>query len=103
MRYFTVITSIFASAKAVCKNIDFSSIDTGGENCSGSYNEFPDLCGKYDDDDFIAELICCACGGGLECVDTNFGATNSNGNGCEWYYENPQSCTEDLNDDDFLI
>ena len=101
MRLFTAITTILASAKA-CQDIDFSTTDAGGDNCASWYNEFPDTCGKYDDEDFLAELVCCACGGGLDCVDTSFDATDSHGHDCDWYNKNPQACDEDKNDDDFL-
>ena len=41
----------------------------------------PDYCGDYDDDDFTANDMCCAC---AVCEDTAGDATDSYGDGCEW-------------------
>ena len=30
-----------------------------------TYEEHPNWCGRFDDDDFISTTNCCACGGGL--------------------------------------
>ena len=35
-------------------------------NCS-AYTTSPSYCGNYDDDDFVSQEICCACGGGCDC------------------------------------
>ena len=37
--------------------------DKDGFGC-GSYDDFPGWCGDYDDEDFVADEMCCACGGG---------------------------------------
>ena len=34
-----------------------------GDDCVDWYDEYPEDCGKYDDSDFKAKTVCCACGG----------------------------------------
>ena len=62
------------------------------------YTMNPDYnCGRYDDTDFKADEMCCACGGGSDhedgeiilCKDTDNGAVNSDGNGCTFYWYSP--------------
>jgi hypothetical protein len=55
---------------------DLSLTDSWGADCT-YYDYFPSECGLYDTDDFIANVTCCACGGGSdinpiiqECDDT---------------------------------
>ena len=36
--------------------------DASGDGCK-FYNENPQLCGEYDDDDFQANDVCCSCKG----------------------------------------
>jgi hypothetical protein len=47
----------------VCFNNNFVS-DVNGDTCSSYYDYFPDGCGNYDNEGFIAADSCCACGGG---------------------------------------
>ena len=49
--------------KGSCANDD-SSVDDWGNTCSASYDADETLCGDWDNDDFISETQCCACGGG---------------------------------------
>jgi len=52
--------------------------------------------------------MCCGCGGGSGagsyddggCVDTDYGATDSYGDGCYWYANSPWDCGL-YDDDDF--
>ena len=39
--------------------------DAKGNGCI-DYYRFPSRCGKYDDTDFISNVMCCACGGGTK-------------------------------------
>ena len=36
--------------------------DSYNDGCD-YYNNNPDKCGDYDDDDFVSSTVCCACGG----------------------------------------
>jgi len=64
------------------------------EEANGWTNFWGNWCGTYDDADFTANDMCCACGGGVPtCVDTNNGATDTFGDSCvSWYDANPSSC-----------
>ncbi len=44
---------------------DTSAEDSYGDGCE-YYDHWWDHCGDYDDDDFTANEMCCACGGGFE-------------------------------------
>ena len=46
-----------------CVNTNNGATDSMGDNCVDWYDEYPEDCGKYDDNDFKAEIVCCACGG----------------------------------------
>ena len=43
-----------------CSDTNDGALDTFHDGCEW-YNEFPDGCGLYDDDDFTATEMCCAC------------------------------------------
>ena len=45
-----------------CVDIGFTT-DSDGDRCS-AYKYSPTWCGQYNDNDFMSEEICCACGGG---------------------------------------
>ena len=47
-----------------CANDD-STTDSVGATCSSLYDYDPSYCGDHDDEDFMASLQCCACGGFL--------------------------------------
>lgn len=80
--------------------------DTGGDYCDWYWNN-PDRCGAYDDNDFTASSLCCACGGGSSnvteavCEDTNDGYLDGGNDGCDWYILNPSSCG--MHDTDFFF
>merc|ERR1712083_864029 len=47
-----------------CVDTDNGALDSYNDPCSG-YTNTPSWCGtSYDDDDFVANTMCCACGGG---------------------------------------
>ena len=71
----------------ICSDSDLGRLDTQSNGCS-SYSDRSD-CGKYDDPDgtgFVARDMCCQCGGGDNCIDTDTGGeVDDSGNGCSWY------------------
>jgi hypothetical protein len=86
-----------------------SSGDVDGDRCV-DYAANPQWCeGNFDDDDFVASTMCCACGGSSEgrpeppqCSDTDEGSTGDvDGDLCEQYTANQQWCMGDFGDDDF--
>ena len=77
----------------VCVDTAGDATDEWGNSCS-AYNEYPNTCGAGDNDNFVAQELCCACGGGStaeqnDCADTNEGELDSDGFGCIWYDNNP--------------
>ena len=50
-------------SEAVCEDTDGEARDGGNDSCSW-YVMYPDSCGAYDDEDFTASSMCCACNGG---------------------------------------
>ena len=44
-------------------NTDNGANDNRGDSCASYYNDNPEDCGMYDDDDFTANSMCCACKG----------------------------------------
>ena len=48
--------------EGTCSDTANGATDTGRDGCDW-YNDKPQECGKYDDDDFVANSVCCACGG----------------------------------------
>ena len=49
--------------KEECQDSDNGKTDSRGFNCTLVYNKYPKYCGDYDDDDFTANSMCCACKG----------------------------------------
>jgi len=45
-------------------NKDFDITDMWGDSCA-FYDLNPLRCGNSDDDDFVANEVCCSCGGGV--------------------------------------
>ena len=84
-------------AIAECEDTNNGFGDVGGDKCDW-YEANPSSCGAYDTANFIAEAMCCVCGGGstapepVACSDTNYGAGDVGGDGCDWYAANPSSC-----------
>jgi len=95
-------TSTSASSPiTTCADTDFGATDTYGDDCSWYIGQSFDQCGRYDDADFTAVSMCCACGGG--CADTNFGALDAGDKDCSWYAlsdAHTLACGE-YDDDDF--
>ena len=46
-----------------CTDTAGDATDSYGDGCEW-YDEYPEECGAYDDEDFTAAEVCCACGGG---------------------------------------
>ena len=46
-----------------CIDTDDGKTDKDGDGCE-YYDDWPGDCGSYDDLDFTATSVCCACGGG---------------------------------------
>lgn len=96
------------STTGTCWSTDFASTgDITNDGCSW-YNEYPDSCGLFDDDDFFANTMCCSCGGGNRqavdghpfCDNTNFDFRDTTGDDCSWYDNYPETCGQ-FNTDDF--
>ena len=51
--------------KEVCHDSDDGKKDKYGDNCTSWYNKKPEYCGRFDDNDFSADSMCCACKGKL--------------------------------------
>jgi hypothetical protein len=51
------------AAQSTCEDTAGEAIDSDGFGCIW-YDNNPDDCGAYDDDDFVAADVCCGCGGG---------------------------------------
>ena len=45
-----------------CTDTDNGATDTGFDGCAWYDNNLLE-CGNYDDDDFVSNEVCCACGG----------------------------------------
>ena len=43
-----------------CYDTDYGVKDRSGDGCE-AYNSEPSACGEFDDDDFTASTMCCAC------------------------------------------
>jgi len=46
--------------KEDCQDSEYGRTDRDGHGCKW-YNYYPQDCGNYDDDDFTAKSLCCAC------------------------------------------
>jgi hypothetical protein len=109
-----------------CENSAGSNTDSHGDGCEW-YDDYQNGCGFYDTLNFVADEVCCACsvansddddwwvepqddggdgGDGDDdesstfCLDRADGATDSYGDGCEWYDDWPSGCGY-YDDDDF--
>ena len=84
------------SMASSCTNTAFGATDSTRDGCEW-YEQFPTACGDWDDDDFRANDMCCACDGGLStqdltCHNSNQGLGDSFGDKCGWYSLNPSGC-----------
>ena len=70
--------------------------DSAGDGCAVYWMTKSSECGNYDDQDFNANTMCCACGGGLQnsaaCTDTASGATDTANFDCASYLYYPEYC-----------
>lgn len=91
-----------------CEN-NLNTTDSWGDNCT-FYDTSPISCGYYDDSDFVASEMCCACknNGAAEEEENESGCTNVDtsadlyGDTCStWYDYYPSSCGF-YDDDDFV-
>lgn len=71
-----------------CVDTAFGALDSFEDSCSW-YTDHRN-CGNFDDSDFEANGMCCACGGG--CQDTDEGNQDSIGFGCDYYNQLPMEC-----------
>ena len=53
----------FTLIVGVCADIDNGALDSDGNSCTNTPGPGPS-CGIRDDDDFVAETMCCKCNGG---------------------------------------
>jgi hypothetical protein len=110
----STIQTISTTDGLSCSDTANGALDVAGDGCDW-YNEHDtdgDHCGKHDDPDFSANVMCCRCGGGstftiqtisttdgLSCSDTANGALDAAGDGCDWYMSfNGQCGTYDDHD-----
>lgn len=78
------------SENALCKDSrNQGTGDITGDKCDW-YDRNPAGCGLYDDEDFVAASMCCACQGG--CMDATLGRGDVGGDGCEYYELQPEMC-----------
>jgi len=96
MKFSIAASSLIAlSSASSCSNTAFGATDLTNDGCEW-YDTFPNSCGDWDDDDFTASSMCCACDGGFTaveaCQDTNEGLGDSFGDKCDWYTSNPSGC-----------
>ena len=61
-RDYGIRRSSAAPGTGICIDIDNGATDTFDDGCSSYYDNPEAYCGNYDDDDFTASLLCCACG-----------------------------------------
>ena len=97
MKFSIAASSLIAlSSASSCSNTAFGATDLTNDGCEW-YDTFPNSCGDWDDDDFTASSMCCACDGGFTaveaCQDTNEGLGDSFGDKCDWYENNPGNCS----------
>merc|ERR1719465_244146 len=81
------------STQAKCADLDNGRIDSHNDPCSWYTGDNIAQCGNFDDDDFTARTMCCACGGGsmplpvpqAKCADLDNGRIDSHNDPCSWY------------------
>ncbi|CAK0871785.1 unnamed protein product [Prorocentrum cordatum] len=90
---------------AICADTSEEAVGINGGGCEW-WTDYPLFCiysPFYDDADFTAAEMCCACGGGeatATCADTSEEAIGTNGGGCEWWTDYAQYCAYDYLYDD---
>ncbi|CAK0850538.1 unnamed protein product, partial [Prorocentrum cordatum] len=119
------VTSTDGTDQATCADTSEEAIGTNGGGCEW-WTDYAQYClydYLYDDSDFTAGDMCCACGGGeggnstaptptsptpaptpspnpATCADTSEEAIGTNGGGCEWWTDYAQYCVYDYLYDD---
>ena len=60
--YFNAVTCtpIENTNDSYCTDTNYGALDEDGDGCE-YYNEYPEDCGCCDDEDFIANEVCCSC------------------------------------------
>ena len=102
-----------SSSSGSCSSTEGTGRDSGGDDCSW-YENYQDSCGSYDDSNFRATEMCCACGGGAgsgssgssssggnSCVSTEGNGRDSGGDSCTWYSGRSSACGN-YDDSDFI-
>ena len=56
-------TTIKLWISGTCIDTNYGRTDRAGDTCD-YYDKYPNTCGSFDDSDFTATSLCCACGGG---------------------------------------
>ena len=78
-----------------CQKYDYPNgwENSQGYTCDDFARDPVDMCRNYGDSfrnhDYVADEACAACGGGSLGCDTRGDWTDSDGNGCRWYAEDP--------------
>jgi len=44
-------------------------VDSYGDSCADWYDAYPGDCGTYDSTTFVANTLCCGCGGGTTVIN----------------------------------
>jgi hypothetical protein len=79
---------MYIAEGSTCRNMDDDAVDDHGYDCF-TYSMYPSGCGVYDDEDFTASEMCCACGGGsakaqdVQSLSTGAVSTTSSENGMD--------------------
>ena len=95
--YILLLLILTQTSNGVCQDTDNDATDLYGNGCA-SYVGNEAWCGSYDSEFFNSYYMCCACDngsgvtGGVNCEDTNYGATDFMLNGCDWYVGNEENC-----------
>ena len=59
--YSLLIFLVYEIVSTVCTDKDNGATDVDGYNCADWYENYPEDCGFFDDEDFTANRMCCAC------------------------------------------
>ena len=55
--------NLAAEATSICMDTTYGVTDATGDTCTW-YTSYPEHCGVFDTETFIASSMCCGCGGG---------------------------------------
>ena len=73
-----------------CVDVAIGAVDMFNATCA-PYRHNPSWCGRFDDDDFNSNAMCCGCGGGERCL-SNVHARDSYNDSCVEYEMSPHWC-----------